>query len=286
MAEFNRTKENWCPSCQSAKENKYFIQSLSPVHNGFLPLCRACLTARFKTYKNILNSDGGALWCVCSEMSYPVIKKYYDIALEKSFTDTRNLFMIYHNILKDEGFQINGFWQSDMMLDDIIELDTKTDEMAEDKEKAIDLAEQERIWGKFEEEDYELLNDLFVRYTKDLFSLDTVVELRYRDLCKAELSKRKADESGDINAIAKAQENIKKMLELLKLNNFQSNTKTEVEKTLEYQIAMMEKYKPAELEDISVYEDYCGCHHLEEQLMRPLRNLIAGSREYPTVTKE
>ena len=286
MAEFNRTKENWCPSCQSAKENKYFIQSLSPVHDGFLPLCRACLTARFKTYKSILNSDGGALWCVCSEMSYPVIKKYYDMALEKSFTDTRNLFMIYHSILKDEGFQINGFWQSDMMLDDIIELDTKTDEMAEDKEKAIDLAEQERIWGKFEEEDYELLNDLFARYTKDLFSLDTVVELRYRDLCKAELSKRKADESGDINAIAKAQENIKKMLELLKLNNFQSNTKTEVEKTLEYQVAMMEKYKPAELEDISVYEDYCGCHHLEEQLMRPLRNLIAGSREYPAVTKE
>nr|DAH32548.1 MAG TPA: hypothetical protein [Caudoviricetes sp.] len=286
MAEFNRAKENWCPNCQTAKENKYFIQSLSPVHDGFLPLCRACLTARFKTYKSILNSDGGALWCVCSEMSYPVIKKYYDMALEKSFTDTRNLFMIYHSILKDEGFQINGFWQSDIMLDDIIELDTKTDEMAEDKEKAIDLAEQERIWGKFEEEDYELLNDLFARYTKDLFSLDTVVELRYRDLCKAELSKRKADESGDINAIAKAQENIKKMLELLKLNNFQSNTKTEVEKTLEYQIAMMEKYKPAELEDISVYEDYCGCHHLEEQLMRPLRNLIAGSREYPTVTKE
>lgn len=286
MAEFNRTKENWCPSCQSAKENKYFIQSLSPVHDEFLPLCRACLTARFKTYKNILNSDGGALWCVCSEMSYPVIKKYYDMALEKSFTDTRNLFMIYHSILKDERFQINGFWQSGMMLDDIIELDTKTDEMAEDKEKAIDLAEQERIWGKFEKEDYELLNDLFARYTKDLFSLDTVVELRYRDLCKAELSKRKADESGDINAIAKAQENIKKMLELLKLNNFQSNTKTEVEKTLEYQIAMMEKYKPAELEDISAYEDFCGCRHLEDQLMRPLRNLIAGSREYPTVTKE
>lgn len=286
MAEFNRAKENWCPNCQTAKENKYFIQSLSPVHDGFLPLCRACLTARFKTYKSILNSDGGALWCICSEMSYPVIKKYYDMALEKSSIDTRNLFMIYHSILKDEGFQINGFWQSDIMLDDIIELDTKTDEMTEDKEKAIDLAEQERIWGKFEEEDYELLNDLFARYTKDLFSLDTVVELRYRDLCKAELSKRKADESGDINAIAKAQENIKKMLELLKLNNFQSNTKTEVEKTLEYQIAMMEKYKPAELEDISVYEDYCGCHHLEEQLMRPLRNLIAGSREYPTVTKE
>lgn len=286
MAEFNRAKENWCPNCQTAKENKYFIQSLSPVHDGFLPLCRACLTARFKTYKSILNSDGGALWCICSEMSYPVIKKYYDMALEKQGTDLRNLFMIYHGILKDEGFQINGFWQSDIMLNDIIELDTKTDEITEDKEKAIDLAEQERIWGKFEEEDYELLNDLFARYTKDLFSLDTVVELRYRDLCKAELSKRKADESGDINAIAKAQENIKKMLELLKLNNFQSNTKTEVEKTLEYQIAMMEKYKPAELEDISIYEDYCGCHHLEEQLMRPLRNLIAGSREYPTVTKE
>ena len=285
MAEFNRAKENWCPSCQSAKENKYFIQSLSPVHDGFLPLCRACLTARFKTYKSILNSDEGALWCVCSEMSYPVIKKYYDMALEKSFTDTRNLFMIYHSILKDEGFQINGFWQSDMMLDDIIELDTKTDEMAEDKEKAIDLAEQERIWGKFEKEDYELLNSFFDMYTQDLPNMDAALELRYRDLCKAELRKRKADENGDISEISKAEESLRKNMALLKLDKFQDNKQSDVEKHIERMCWMIENTKPCECEDLEKYKDFSGFDINWTEIMRCMRNLIANSRDYPNIAK-
>lgn len=285
MAEFNRAKENWCPNCQTAKENKYFIQSLSPVHDGFLPLCRACLTARFKTYKSILNSDGGALWCVCSEMSYPVIKKYYDMALEKSFTDIRNLFMIYHSILKDEGFQINGFWQSDIMLDDIIELDTKTDEMAEDKEKAIDLTEQERIWGKFEEEDYELLNSFFDMYTQDLPNMDAALELRYRDLCKAELRKRKADENGDISEISKAEESLRKNMALLKLDKFQDNKQSDVEKHIERMCWMIENTKPCECEDLEKYKDFSGFDINWTEIMRCMRNLIANSRDYPNIAK-
>lgn len=285
MAEFNRTKENWCPSCQTAKENKYFIQSLSPVHDRFLPLCRTCLTARFKTYKNVLNSDGGALWCVCSEMSYPVIKKYYDMALEKQGTDTRNLFMIYHSILKDEGFQINGFWQSDMMLDDIIELDTKTDEITEDKEKAVDLAEQERIWGKFEEEDYELLNSFFDMYTQDLPNMDAALELRYRDLCKAELRKRKADENGDISEISKAEESLRKNMALLKLDKFQDNKQSEVEKHIERMCWMVENTKPCECEDLEKYKDFSGFGIKWAEIMRCMRNLIANTRDYPEIQK-
>ncbi len=285
MAEFNRTKENWCPSCQIAKENKYFIQSLSPVHDRFLPLCRTCLTARFKTYKNVLNSDGGALWCVCSEMSYPVIKKYYDMALEKQGTDTRNLFMIYHSILKDEGFQINGFWQSDMMLDDIIELDTKTDEITEDKEKAVDLAEQERIWGKFEEEDYELLNSFFDMYTQDLPNMDAALELRYRDLCKAELRKRKADENGDISEISKAEESLRKNMALLKLDKFQDNKQSAVEKHIERMCWMIENTKPCECEDLEKYKDFSGFGIKWAEIMRCMRNLIANTRDYPEIQK-
>lgn len=289
MAEFNRNTESWCNGCNSPKENKYFIQSLNPHHTKFLPLCRSCLTARFKEYQNVLKSDGGALWCLCAEVGYPVIKEYYDMAVKRQFESPKgtSLFMCYHNTLKDMGFKVEGFWQSDMMLDDFIERSVSKDDIAQaEEDKALDLKEQEGIWGKFEAEDYELLNRIYEMYTKNLFSIDTPMELRYRDLCKAELRKRKADESKDINEIAKAQDNIKKLLELLKLDKFQSNTKTDVEKTLEYQIAMMEKYKPAELEDISAYEDYCGCHHLENQLMRPLRNLIAGTRDYPSITKE
>ena len=289
MAEFNRTTQTWCVGCMKPKEKTGFIQSLNPHHNKLLPLCRSCLNARFKEYQDELKSGGAALWCLCAEMGYPVIKEYYDIAVKRNFESPKgtSLFMSYHNTLKDMGFQIEGFWQSDMMLDDFIDVNVNKESIEDkEKDKALDLVEQEKIWGKFEAEDYELLNELYDMYTKNLFSVDIPMELRYRDLCKAELRKRKADENGDINEIAKAQDNIKKILELLKLDKFQSNTKTDVEKTLEYQIAMMEKYKPAELEDISAYEDYCGCHNLENQLMRPLRNLIAGTRDYPSITKE
>lgn len=289
MAEFNRNTQMWCVGCMTPKEKTGFIQSLNPRHHKYLPLCRSCLNARFSAYKEALKSEGGALWCLCAEMGYPVIREYYDIAVKRNFESPKagNLFMAYHNTLRDICFQVEGFWQSDMMLDDFVERQITEDDIAKaEKDKAVDLAEQERLWGKFEVEDYELLNRFYKMYTKNLFSIDTAMELRYRDLCKAELRKRKADENGDINEIAKAQDSIKKNLELLKLDKFQSNIKTDVEKTLEYQIAMMEKYKPAELEDISVYEDYCGCHNLENQLMRPLRNLIAGTRDYPSITKE
>lgn len=289
MAEFNRNTQAWCVGCMSPKENRYFIQSLNPRHHKYLPLCRSCLTARFKEYQEALKSDGGALWCLCAEMGYPVIREYYDMAAKRNFEAPKGttLFMSYHNTLKDMGFQVEGFWQSDMMLDDFVERKISQGAVAKSEEdKVVDLAKQKKIWGEFEPEDYDLLNELYEAYTQNLFSIDTPMELRYRDLCKAELRKRQADKSKDINEIAKAQDNIKKILELLKLDKFQSNTKTDVEKTLEYQIAMMEKYKPAELEDITAYEDFCGCHHLEDQLMRPLRNLIAGTRDYPSITKE
>lgn len=289
MAEFNRTTQTWCVGCMKPKEKTAFIQSLNPHHNIYLPLCRACLNSRFKQYQEELKSEGGALWCLCAEMGYPVIREYYDMAVSRKSGASNGsiLFMAYHNTLKELGFVIEGFWQSDMMLDDFIERSiSQEDVVKKEEEKEANLAKQKRVWGEFEPEDYDLLNELYEAYTKNLFSIDTPMELRYRDLCKAELRKRQADKSGDINEIAKAQDNIKKILELLKLDKFQSNTKTDVEKTLEYQIAMMEKYKPAELEDISAYEDYCGCHHLETQLMRPLRNLIAGTRDYPSITKE
>lgn len=289
MAEFNRNTQMWCVGCMSPKEKTGFIQSLNPRHHKYLPLCRSCLNARFGAYKEALKSEGGALWCLCAEMGYPVIREYYDIALKHNFEAPKGitLFMSYHNTLKDIGLQIEGFWQSDMMLNDFVECSiSQEDVVKKEEEKEVNLAKQKRVWGEFEPEDYDLLNELYEAYTQNLFSIDTPMELRYRDLCKAELRKRQADKSGDINEIAKAQDNIKKILELLKLDKFQSNTKTDVEKTLEYQIAMMEKYKPAELEDISAYEDYCGCHHLETQLMRPLRNLIAGTRDYPSITKE
>ena len=223
MAEFNRNTQMWCVGCMSPKEKTGFIQSLNPRHHKYLPLCRSCLNARFGAYKEALKSEGGALWCLCAEMGYPVIREYYDIALKHNFEAPKgtNLFMSYHNTLKDIGLQIEGFWQSDMMLDDFVERNISQNDIAKsEKNKALDLAEQERLWGKFEVEDYELLNGFFDAYTKDVDNLNYSLELRYRDIAKGELRLRKANESGDVGEIDKAQKNLKSLLDMLGLNDY------------------------------------------------------------------
>lgn len=284
MAEFNRNLQSWCVGCNKPKDKASFTVSLNPRHDKFLPLCRVCLNTRFKEYQEIMKSEGAAFWCICAEMGYPVIREYYDMAVKRRAglgNSNTNLFISYHTTLKEMGFQIEGFWQSDMMIDEFI--DIGSDRPAEDK--AIDLSEQERVWGKFEVEDYELLNNFFAMYTEDLPQMETALELRYRDLCKAELRKRKADESGDITEITKAEESLRKNMALLKLDKFQDNRQSDIEKHIERLIWQVENTKPAECEDLNKYKDFSGFGIKWDEIMRCMRNLIANTRDYPDITK-
>ena len=288
MASSNNKTVNWCGGCNSPKEKTAFIASLNPIHNKHLPICRSCLYTRFRHYKEATGSEGAALWCVCMEMGYPMLKQAYEIALKiqadkKATNFNSNLFTTYHSVLKDLGVVIQGVWQSDMELSDFIDMG---DKMAEDK-APVDYMKLERTWGKFEATDYDLLEEFFNMYTKDIETdMDTAMELRYRDLCKAELRKRKADESGDIGEITKAEESLRKNMALLKLDKFQDNKQTEIEKHIERTIWMNENTEPAECRELDKYKDFSGFGIKWDEIMRCVKNLIAGTREYPDVTKD
>lgn len=286
MAELNRSTQYWCVGCMKQKDKTGFIQSLNPYHNKYLPLCRACVNARYEEYHKKLKSEGAALWCLCAEMGYPIIREYYNIAMGRRKDTTvakQNLFMLYHNTLKELGFVIEGFWQSDMKLSDFVDTGKEREEV-EDK-PPLDLIEMERLWGKFEVGDYELLNAFFDMYTQELLNMDTALELRYRDLCKAELRKRKADENGDIGEITKAEESLRKNMALLKLDKFQDNKQSEVEKHIERMCWMVENTKPCECEDLEKYKDFSGFGIKWAEIMRCMRNLLAGTRDYPEIQK-
>ena len=289
MAEFNRNTQMWCVGCMTPKEKTGFIQSLNPRHHKYLPLCRSCLNARFSAYKEALKSEGGALWCLCAEMGYPVIREYYDIAVKRNFESPKagNLFMAYHNTLKDMCFQVEGFWQSDMMLDDFVERQITEDDIAKaEKDKAVDLAEQERLWGKFEVEDYELLNGFFNAYTKDVDNLDYSLELRYRDIAKGELRLRKANESGDVGEIDKAQKNLKSLLDMLGLTDYGRKDTDERKQFIDRLAWMIEETEPAEEEDEKKYRDIAGFEKAFDNIMRSMRNLNSKVRVYPPVPEE
>ena len=152
--------------------------------------------------------------------------------------------------------------------------------------EVVNLNEQQRIWGKFEPEDYEFLNFTFNEYTQELLEMDANLIRRYRDLAKAELRKRKADESGDMNEIKNAQSVLNNQLTLLKLNNFKDNKQSDTEKFIERMAWNIENTKPSECEDTEIYKDYSNFGVKWEDILRTVKNLVAGTREYPDIPKD
>ena len=283
----NRMTEKYCPQCESSKPFNSFHPHIV-VGQKYMPWCKTCTGAKLREYIKKTGSEGAGLWCLLAECGIPFLRDVWN-STQKIISEGTgagrkpDLFLTYVRTLKEFGIIVEGFWQSDVMLDEFIEV---YGEGKEEQEELIDLKEQERIWGKFEPEDYEFLNFTFNEYTQELLEMDANLIRRYRDLAKAELRKRKADESGDIQEIKNAQNILNNQLSLLKLNEFKSHNKTDEQLAFEKRVAMIEYTKPSECEDLKVYLDMVGYEKEKGLMMRSLRNAIAGTRDYPDIPKE
>lgn len=283
----NRMTEKYCPQCESSKPFNSFHPHIV-VGQKYMPWCKTCTGAKLREYIKKTGSEGAGLWCLLAECGIPFLRDVWN-STQKIISEGTgagrkpDLFLTYVRTLKEFGIIVEGFWQSDVMLDEFIEV---YGEGKEEQEELLDLKEQERIWGKFEPEDYEFLNFTFKEYTQDLLEMDANLIRRYRDLAKAELRKRKADESGDIQEIKNAQNILNNQLSLLKLNEFKSHNKTDEQLAFEKRVAMIEYTKPSECEDLKVYLDMVGYEKEKGLMMRSLRNAIAGTRDYPDIPKE
>lgn len=279
-----------CGCCQTSKATQQFYKS--PFDSKvFLPMCKLCTKEKFKSYKQTLGKDSAAMWLILSQLGIPFLSEIWSMVevsqvLAKPNTD---VVMAYLRTLSESGKVVTGFWDSDVMLDQLIDVSVDRES---DKEE-MDLGEQQKIWGKFLDnegnldiEAYELLNSAFNDYTKEVFDMDTNLERRYRDLAKCDLRLRRANESGDGGEISKAQDALNKQLNLLKMNDFQNNKQSEIDKHIERVIWTIENTKPAECEDLNKYKDFSGFGIKWNEMMRCLQNLISGSREYPDVPKD
>lgn len=283
----NRMTEAYCINCQSAKAFSNF-HNHAVVGKKYLPICKSCCSKKLKDYISVTKSDGAGLWCLLAEFGIPFLREVWEPTQKIVFESTNagrkpDLFLTYLRTIKELGIVVKGFWQSDMMLDDFVEIgEGKKEEVKE----VVDLNEQQRIWGKFEPEDYEFLNFTFNEYTQEILEMDANLIRRYRDLAKAELRKRKADESGDIQEIAKAQDNLKKMLDMLNLSDFKKGEVDERKQFVDRIAWMIEETEPAEEEDESKYRDIAGYEKIYDDFMRSMRNTLTGDRRYPDIPPE
>ena len=283
----NRMTESYCQNCHSSKPFSNFHSHIV-IGKKYLPFCKACCTKKLKEYIQKTNSEGAGLWCLLTECGIPFIKSIWEPTQKIVFNSVNvgrkpDLLLTYLRTAKELGIVLEGVWQSDLMLSDFV--DIQNEDKKEEKE-IIDLNEQQRIWGKFEPEDYEFLNFTFNEYTQELLEMDANLIRRYRDLAKAELRKRKADESGDIQEIAKAQDNLKKMLDMLNLSDFKKNESDERKQFIDRIAWMIEETEPAEEEDESKYRDIAGYEKIYDSFMRSMRNILIGDRNYPDIPPE
>ena len=231
------------------------------------------------------------MWLILSELGVPFIRDIWNKTQGFKLTSGVNtdLIMAYLRFLAESGLQVDGFWQSDTMLDELIGT-SGDDKKANDK--AMDMEEQQRLWGTFMKDDemdidaYYFLNNTFEKHTQGLESIDVNLENRYRDLAKAELITRQAYESGDVQEIAKAQDNLRKILDMLKLSDFQSREMSDEKRAFEFNVSLIENYRPAECEELKEFLDKVGYEKEKAILMRSIRNAIAETRNYPDIPKE
>lgn len=283
------TNKKECGCCGTSKSTAQFHKS--PMDSRkFLPICKLCCRDKLKEYTKATGSESAAFWLVLSELGVPFIQEIWDRfeIFKATATPTTDLVMGYLRILSESGIKVDGFWQSDVMLDML--MDTKVDR--EVVREDLDLVEQQKIWGKFlvdgqlDIEAYQFLNQTFDEYAQDLLDMDANLIRRYRDLAKAELRKRKADESGDIQEIAKAQDNLKKMLDMLNLSDFKKSESDERKQFIDRIAWMIEETEPAEEEDETKYRDIAGYEKIYDDFMRSMRNILTGDRNYPDIPPE
>lgn len=289
-----RKKTKVCMACEQEKPCTAFYKSPNPLYD-YVPLCNQCRNERLATYNKVAKTDGGGLWILLMELGIPFISSVWketeeDLKGPFGRGGKPNSFVRYMEHLEESGIEVQGIWQSDVMLTDLVDF---APEAKEARKLQVEVDKLIKIWGRFTTKDgnidqdaYLFLENSFENYTQELSEMDVNTENRYRDLCRCELQLRRANESNDANDISKAQDRLNKQLALLGMNDFKSNIKSEEQLAFEKRVAMIEFSKPAECEDLKKYLDMVGYDKEKAILMRSIRNAICGTRDYPDVSKE
>lgn len=297
IRQVRKSIERYCIACYKVKPKIYFNESPIPEHTGYLPICRNCCNALYKKYNIELKSPEAAVWLILARMNIPFFYDIYEASVQAAQGKATTPIISYCRQLgiamKEKGLRFNGFEDSSNMLTDFTFSDAVESEKKRIKRVTQELKEQMEIWGKFvndknelDKEAYDFLNKEFNEYTAELLEMDTNLSNRYRDLCRCEWRLRKANESGDGAEISKAQDALNKQLKLLNLDAFEANRKSEQEKFIDRIAWMIEETEPAEEEDLEKYRDIAGYESAFANIMRSLKNLLCGTRDFPEIPED
>lgn len=280
----------FCPCCEMERPLNLFILDFRQK-NKFLPMCRFCTDKIVSKTMKQFDSMAAGVWQGAMLNNVPMIQEVWDRAYQTIIeTEAKSPFAIYYRALRDIKSTYTDVSESDCWLGSFVKL--FPDEEHEDEEEifsAEELTQLFKDWGKFVDDNgvvdfeaYQYLTQRFDDYTDGINDLTIAMSSQFRNLCKAEWQKLKADESGDINEIAKAQKLVDNLLSVLKLDDF-AVEKSDTDRFIDRLIWRIEETAPAEEEDESLYVDIAGYENMYNSLMRSMKNMLTGSRDFPEI---
>ena len=282
--------QRFCPCCGQIKSLQNFITDYREK-DKYLPFCKTC------TDRIVLDASGNevnyiGIWSAAMVNNVPMIKFVWDEACKViAQTNPKSPFATYYRLLREKFGKYEGVWQSDCWMGDFVKI-LVTNVKGETIPDTDEMIALEKEWGKFVDQNgeydlkaYEFLVSRYEDYTSSVQNLTNAMIMQYKNLCKAEWLKIKADESGDIGEVSKAQKLLDNLYSQLKLDDF-AVEKSDVDRFIDKLIQRIEETEPAELEDEEKYTDIMGNEYLYNSFMRSMRNMIAGTRDYPDIPKE
>ena len=130
-----------CGCCGEIKDSKEFYKS-PKIKEEYIFLCKNCCGQKLKEYENILDKKSAAFWLVLSEIGIPFISEIWKIVetYPSAGRKKKDYLLLYLKTLIEDGRLVNGFWESDVMLDDLIQI--KKDEIVPKQE--LNLEEERK----------------------------------------------------------------------------------------------------------------------------------------------
>ncbi len=284
-ASWNENLERVCGKCQKAKHKTQFYKI--PKTKDYIPVCKMCLKQYFNEIQKNTGSDDAALWASLMAAGVPMMRDVYDTMMSAGDVEGNNMLPTYFTLAEQSNRDFVSLADSNMQLNDFVDYgEYDLNPESEDVANIVIDAKTRRRWDKewgagYSDVQCQQLDEYFEGYTGDLSDMDVGMMLRYRDLCKAELRKFEGDDDK-----GQTTKEIVDLMKLLKISDFQRDEKSEDEKFIDKIVWMIEETEPAEEEDEEKYRDIAGYEEMYNEMMRCMRNLLTGTKDFPDIDPE
>ena len=280
--------ELFCKYCGRKKDTKKdFYKHLNKYHQeGRFHYCKDCC----KEIALSMRKDNENFELFCREMCTFFDMPYIDAAMallqdreSNAHKDGKDMHFVSQyltclNEVKCPPEYWNNLSGNSFLGLDLLKVAVPTSEG--DNELFIEL---EKKWGKQSKlKDYVTLEKSYEKYSEGE-DIDPAMDTTLRYLCLAELEvarlKAKGEDSNN------EEKKVMSYFKTLKLDNFTMNKSKSIgEKMLEKWIDIEENTNPIEVFDETFADDMCNIGSDFDDIMRALKNLVTGSKEYPELS--